>query len=318
MVGMRTIFFGTPDFAVPTLQALLDSSHSVVGVICQPDRPKGRGQRLTAPPTKELAVARGVPVVQPVRMKDEALLATLRDWRADVGVVAAYGRILPKALLDLPRMGFVNVHASLLPAYRGAAPVHRAVMAGEPMTGVTIMQVVEALDAGDMLAAVSVPIGADMTSEALERELAQVGARLLVRVLDDLPAYMANRVAQDPTQATYAQRLEKHEGEIDWSLTAGDIHNRIRGLTPWPLAFTFVGAERLVVRRSSQIAKRSGDVGTGTVLAAGADGVVVACGNESSLTLLEVQPEGRRAMAVRDYLAGHPINIGQRLGRVSA
>ncbi len=315
---MRVIFFGTPNFAVPTLQALLDSPHQVVGVVTQPDRPSGRGQKLSAPPVKVLALARALPVLQPARMKDPALVDALGAWRADVGVVAAYGRILPESLLLVPRLGMVNVHASLLPAYRGAAPVHRAVMAGETVTGVTIMQVVRELDAGDMLAKVELAIGPDATSEEIEGELAQAGAKLLVSVLDALPAFLEARVRQDDSAATYAPRLEKPEGEIDWHLPARDIHNRVRGLTPWPLAHTFVQHARLVVRRTHRSDSHGGTSRPGDLVEIGPDGLVVACGGASTLRIVEVQPEGRRSMSVRDYLAGHSLERGLRLGRPSA
>lgn len=312
---MRVIFFGTPAFAVPSLQALLDSTHEVVGAVTQPDRPRGRGQKLTAPPVKTLALEHGVPVVQPLRMRDEALMETLRGWQADVGAVAAYGRILPEDVLSVPRLGMVNVHASLLPAYRGAAPVHRAVMAGDTVTGVTIMQVVKELDAGDILATVDVPIGPDATSEEVEAELSVKGAGLLVTVLDDLEWYRERRVAQDGSRATYAQRLEKHEGEIDWTLGAGVIHNRVRGLTPWPLAHTFVGDARLVIRRTERSELAAKGALPGTVVATAPGGLVVACGHDTTVRIVEVQAEGRRTMAVRDYLAGHPLGVGERLGR---
>lgn len=315
---MRVIFFGTPDFAVPTLQALLDSSHEVVGVVTQPDRPRGRGQKLTAPPVKVLALAHGVPVLQPLRMKDPALVEALGAWRADMGIVAAYGRILPESILTVPRLGLLNVHASLLPAYRGAAPVHRAVMAGDTVTGVTIMQVVKELDAGDMLAKVETAIGPDSTSEEIERDLARTGASLLVTVVDALPVYMSTRVAQDASLATYAPRLEKGEGEVDWRLSAGVIHNRVRGLTPWPLAHTFVRDARLVIRRTHRSDTPAGAAAPGDIVEIGPDGIVVACGEHSTLRIVDVQPEGRRSMSVRDYLAGHPLERGLRMGQPSA
>lgn len=318
---MRVMFFGTPAFAVPTLQALLESAHTVVGVVSQPDRPRGRGHKVTETPVKALASAHGVPVAQPLRMKDESLIAQLGAWNADVGVVAAYGRILPDTLLAIPRLGMINVHASLLPRWRGAAPVHRAVIAGDEQTGVTIMQVVKELDAGDMLDRVEVAIGPDETSEALEARLATVGASLLVKVLDDLPHYLDRRTPQDATQATYAARLDKQESEIDWTLAAASIHNLVRGLTPWPLAQTSLEGSRLVVRRTvrpaSSAAEHPTSAAPGTLMAVGPEGLTVACGHGSTLTITQVQPEGRRAMTVRDYLAGHPRRIGERFGRPS-
>ena len=193
--------------------------------------------------------------------------------------------------------------------------MHRAVLAGDVTTGVTIMQVVRELDAGDMLATVELPIGPDETSESLETRLAASGAELLIRVLDELPRYLDARVPQQPSLATYATRLEKHEGEIDWTRSASDIHNRVRGLTPWPLAHTFVHATRLVVRRTRLLLDSHTTHMPGTITAIEPDGLTVACGHGSSLSIIEVQPEGRRTMAIRDYLSGHPLSAGQRLGR---
>src|SRR5581483_4358437 len=206
---LRIVFFGTPAFAVPTLDALIASRHPVAAVVTQPDRPRGRGHKVADAPVKARAAAAGIPVLQPERMKDPALLAQLRALHADLGVVAAYGRILTDDLLAIPRLGMINVHASLLPKYRGAAPVHRAVIAGESETGVTIMRVVKALDAGPMIASATRPIAPDETSDVVERDLAQIGARLLVAAVDDLAAGRASETPQDDTAATYAHRLTK-------------------------------------------------------------------------------------------------------------
>src|SRR6185369_11045121 len=208
---MVVVFFGTPHFAVPTLRRLLDSSHSVAGVITQPDRPRGRGQKITHAPVKALALARGIPVYQPDRLKPPEVADTLRGWGADLGVVAAYGRIIPEQLLTIPRLGMINVHASLLPKYRGAAPVHRAVINGDSQTGVTIMRVVKELDAGSMFAQVTRPIGSDETSDVVESALADMGAELLVTVVEQLGSGRSEEEPQDNTQATYASRLTKEE-----------------------------------------------------------------------------------------------------------
>jgi methionyl-tRNA formyltransferase len=249
---LRLVYFGTPEFAVPTLAALLESSAAkVVGVVSQPDRPKGRGQRVAATPTKELAVLCGVPVLQPTRLKQDEFLSTVAALRPDLGVVAAYGRILPEALLRIPRLGMINVHGSLLPKYRGAAPVHRAVIAGDAETGITIMRVVQELDAGPMLATLSTPIGADETSADVERRLAEIGASLLLTVVERM--WRGEQVAetpQDDSQATYAPKILKTESPIDWSLPAIAIHNRVRGLQPWPLASTTIGGVRILIHRT--------------------------------------------------------------------
>jgi len=228
--ALRIVFFGTPAFAVPTLDALLQSRHPVVGVVTQPDRPRGRGQKVTHAPVKQRAIAGHLAVLQPDRLKDSAFLDGLAALRADLGIVAAYGRILNDAVLASPRLGLLNVHASVLPRYRGAAPVHRAVIAGETETGVTIMRVVKALDAGPMLAVTRRPIGPDETSEDVERDLALLGARLLVDTIDRLAQGRVDETPQDDAAATYAPRLTRADGVIDWTWPAERVHNVIRGL----------------------------------------------------------------------------------------
>src|ERR1051325_2310765 len=230
--AMNIVFFGTPRFAVPTLHHLLRSANSIAGVVTQPDRPRGRGQKVTFAPVKELAVEHGIPVIQPERLKSPDVADTLRTWNADVAVVAAYGRIIPEHLLTIPRLGMINVHASLLPKYRGAAPVHRAVMNGDAETGVTIMRVVKELDAGAMFATVTRPIGPDETSDVVEEALADAGAKLLLTVLDQMDAGTAREEPQTDSQATWAPRLTKEEGLVDGSQAAGTIHNRVRCLRP--------------------------------------------------------------------------------------
>jgi methionyl-tRNA formyltransferase len=309
---MVVVFFGTPQFAVPTLQRLLDSRHSVAGVITQPDRPRGRGQKVTHAPVKALAVERGLPVYQPDRLKSPEVADTLRAWHADIGVVAAYGRIIPEHLLTIPRFGMINVHASLLPTYRGAAPVHRAVISGDDQTGVTIMRVVKELDAGGMFAKVVRPIGPDETSDAVEAALADMGADLLVTVVDEIASGTAHEEPQDERRATYAPRLTKEEGLIDWTQPASAIHNRVRGLYPWPHAYTFFNRTRIIVLRSAVTARIEGASASspGTILRATSDAIHVATGR-GELAILEVQPEGRRAMRVHDFLLGHRLAAGE-------
>jgi methionyl-tRNA formyltransferase len=304
------VFFGTPDFAVPTFDALCRSRHPVVGVVTQPDRPRGRGLETTPSPVKARATSAGVPVLQPTRLNDPPFVAALQALRADIGVVVAYGRILPPAVLDAPARGHLNVHASLLPRYRGAAPVSRAIIDGAAETGVTIMRVVQALDAGPILAAGRRPIRHDETSEEVERDLANLGAGLLVATLDQVAAGLATEQPQDETGATYAPRLTKEDGRIDWTWSAARIHNLVRGLHPWPLAFTYVDNRRLIVRRSEP-SPESADAQPGTILEAVGDRLVVAAGS-GRLRILEIQPEGKRPMGVRDFLAGHPIATGER------
>ena len=309
---MVVVFFGTPQFAVPTLRRLVDSTHSVAGVITQPDRPRGRGQKITHAPVKALALERGIPVYQPDRLKPPEVAETLRGWRADLGVVAAYGRIIPEQLLAIPRFGMINVHASLLPKYRGAAPVHRAVINGDSQTGVTIMRVVKELDAGAMLAKVTRPIGPDETSDVVETALADMGAELLVTVVDQLVSGIAREEPQDDTQATYAPRLTKEEGLIDWTRSAPEIHNRIRGLYPWPHAYTFFKGTRLIVLRSAVATAGASPTIPGTILRVTSEAIQVATG-DGELVILDVQPEGRRAMRAHDFLLGHRLATGETL-----
>jgi len=326
--GLRIVFFGTPAFAVPTLDALLESRHPVVGVVTQPDRPRGRGHKTSDAPVKARAAAAGLPILQPERLKDQPFLDALDALHADLGVVAAYGKILTDAVLATPRLGMINVHASLLPQYRGAAPVHRAIIAGERETGVTIMRIVKALDAGPMLAAIRRPIGPEDTSDEVERDLARLGAALLAATIDDLAVGRATETPQNDAAATYAHRLKKDDGAIDWSWPAERVHNLIRGLHPWPHAFTFLRGTRLIIRRSevseasdtsdtsevSEASEVSG--GPGTILAAKGDDLIVATVS-GALRIREIQAEGKRPMSARDFLAGHRVARGDRFTATS-
>jgi methionyl-tRNA formyltransferase len=317
---MVIAFFGTPQFAVPTLEALIASRHQVALVVTQPDRRRGRGQKVTDAPVKAAARAHGIPVYQPDRLRDPEVTDTLRAHAPDAGIVAAYGKLIPAGLLSLPRLGMVNVHASLLPKYRGAAPVHRAIINGDTETGVTIMQVVEALDAGDMLAKSVRPIGPDDTSEDVERALADDGARLLLDVLDQIEAGTARAEPQDPAASTYAPRLTKEEGLIDWTLSARQIHNRVRGLYPWPHAYSFLNGERVILLKTKVVGRvppspappRRTRQMPGSVGITG-DGIDVVTG-DGLIAVTELQPEGRRPMSARDFLAGHPVQPGTMFG----
>jgi methionyl-tRNA formyltransferase len=308
---LRVVFFGTPDFAVPTLDALLRSRHRVVGVVTQPDRPRGRGQHVTPAPVKTRALEAGLPVLQPERLRDAGFLEAAAALDTDIGVVAAYGKILPERVLAIPRLGLLNVHASVLPRYRGAAPVHRAVIAGERETGVTIMRVVQALDAGPMLAVARRAIGPDETSDDVERDLAHIGADLLVTTIDELNAGRVHETPQNDAEATYAPRLTKDDGAIDWGWSADRLHNLVRGLHPWPNAYTFLDDRRLIVRRTSIGTSLSNDAEPGTVLESHGDALTVATGS-GTLRLVDVQLEGKRPMSAREFLAGHPLKPGDR------
>jgi len=317
MVGsaLRIVYFGTPAFAVPTLRALLASRHTVVALVSQPDRARGRGQHVTPTPTKAVALEAGVPVLQPLKLREQAFLSSIATFEADLGVVAAYGRILPDALLAIPRLGMINVHGSLLPKYRGAAPVHRAVIAGESMTGITIMRVVTELDAGPMLATAMRPIGPDDTSVEVERDLAEIGARSLNEVVDRLAQGPVVETPQDDRLATFAPKLEKSESPIDWRQPARDIHNRVRGLQPWPMASTTIGDGRILIHRT-QLTEDSVRADGGTIVAAHGEALSVAAGDGAVLRLLVIQPEGRRAMTAREFLSGHKLQPGMLLGRL--
>jgi len=306
---MRVVFLGTPQFAVPSLEYLIRSPHQVVGVITQPDRPRGRGHKVTDSPVKATALAHALPVFQPGRLRDSDVADTLTKWAPDLGVVAAYGKIIPESLLSLPRLGMINVHASLLPRYRGAAPVQRAVIDGVPETGITIMRMVAALDAGGMFAKVTRPIGPDETSDVVERDLADLGAALMIDVIADLAAGRAIEEPQDDGSSTYASKITKEEGLVDWALPAVAIHNRVRGLYPWPHAFTYLDGERLILMRTHVGPGATPDA-PGTIVDVTGGLLQVATGGLGRLVIDEVQPEGRRAMKAREYLAGHPIQPG--------
>lgn len=310
---MRIVFFGTPPFAVPTLETLLRSSHTVCGVVTQPDRPRGRGQRVSESPVKALAAARGLPILQPDRLREPAFADALAAWRPDLGVVAAYGKLIPESVLALPPHGMINVHASLLPKYRGAAPVQRAVIDGEPETGVTIMRVEKMLDAGPMLAKVTRPIGPDETADVIERDLARLGADLLLDVVGQIEAGTVREELQDFMVCSYAPKVTKDEGLIDWTLPAVYVHNRVRGLYPWPHAYTYLDGTRLIVLKT-RVEPSPTDARPGTVVDISRDAIDVATGHEGRIALEQVQLEGGRPMPVRDFLAGHRVVPGMFFG----
>jgi methionyl-tRNA formyltransferase len=285
----------------------------VVAAVTQPDRPRGRGQRPHAPPVKDLALRHRLTVLQPERLRDEDFLSALKRLKADLGVVAAYGKILSDAVLQIPGRGLINVHASLLPKYRGAAPIHRALMAGENKTGVTIMRVVKALDAGPMIASVSRPIGPDDTSSEVERVLAVIGAEALVKAVDALAIGAADETPQEDAQSTYAHRLEKTDGVVDWSRAARDIHNQIRGLHPWPHAYSDLDGERTILLRSHVESEHNvgRHVEPGEIVEAAGDVLSVQTG-KGVLRILELQREGRRPVSAREFLAGRRLPEGAR------
>lgn len=315
MSRLRLVYFGTPEFALPSLQRLLDHPFDIAAVVTQPDRPRGRGHKESAAPVKAFAESRGLRVLQPERLKDEAILDDIRRLAPDLGVVAAYGKILPQSLLDIPRLGLVNVHASLLPRWRGASPVHRAVMMGDAETGVSIMRVVRELDAGGVFAVRPRPIGPDETSVEVERDLAVMGADLLVGVIQAMDAGTASDTPQESAGVTYAPRLTREEGLIAWQAPAAAIHNQVRGLQPWPHAYTFLDQARVIVLRSARDGREApaGSV-PGDVVALDADGLLVAAGDGRLIRLEQLQLEGRRAVSGREFAAGAQVKAGRRFG----
>lgn len=310
---LRIIFMGTPDFAAATLKALIDGPDEVVALVTQPDRAKGRGKKLTPPPTKVLADSVGIPVLQPTKIKTEEFHNGLLTYRPDLIVVAAYGRILSKSLLELAPLGCINVHGSLLPQYRGAAPVQWSVLNGDKETGVTIIQMNEGMDTGDILLKAAITTAPDETAGSLLDKLAVLGSATLLQAIQGLKDGTLIPVAQDHDLATVAPMLKKDDGLIDWKKDAKEIECLIRGLDPWPTAFCFLNSKRLRLFNPEVLHKES-DSPPGTVLQADKRGILVACGT-NTLLIKEIQPEGKRRMAVESFLCGHPINAGTLLTR---
>ena len=304
---MKILFMGTPEFAVPSLNALLGAGHTVCGVFTQPDKPKNRGMKLLPSPVKVCALSHEIPVFQPAKMRDGEALGYLRELDPELIVVAAYGKILPSEILDYPVKGCINVHSSLLPKYRGAAPINWAILNGEAVTGVTIMHMAPALDAGDIIAQVSTPIGADETAPTLTARLAELGAELLVSTVEAIGAGTAARTPQDEADSTYAPMLSRELSPMDWSKPARTLHDQVRGLLPWPAAVAEFGGIRCKVF-STDIPLQTTDAAPGTILEAGKRGIDIACGGGTVLHIDELQADGGKRMKAADYLRGHPLN----------
>lgn len=312
-MALRIAYAGTPGFAVPALEALAASAHELVAVFTQPDRPAGRGRRPAAPPVKAAAADAGVPVYQPERLGVDDLAAAAGDAGIDALVVVAYGQLLPAAVLDYPRLAPINVHASLLPRWRGAAPIARALLAGDDETGVTVVRMTPGLDAGPMLLRRACPIAPDDTAATLHDRLAALGAEALGAVLDDLPGHLAAAEAQDEARATYAPKLSRAEGALDWTRPAPELARRVRALQPWPAAWTTLAGEPLRVwAAEARPGADTGGAAPGTVVAGGRAGIDVATG-DGILRLLRLQPAGRRAMAAADFANARDLG-GCRLG----
>ncbi len=310
---LRIVFMGTPDFAVNSLRALWESEDKIVAVVTQPDREKGRGRRTVPSPIKVLAQERQIPVLQPEKISDPHFFSRLKDYEPELIVVVAYGQILSKAILSLPRFGCINVHASLLPRYRGAAPIQWAIIIGEERTGVTIMQMDEGMDTGDILLQKEISIETEDSLETLSDRLSRLGADALLETLKLLKPGKLKAKAQNSSQASYAPRLSKEDGEIDWGKGAGEINNLIRGMNPWPGAFTYLEGKTLKIFGAKVIEKKAGNR-PGVINGISPQGIEVATG-DGSLLIAEVQLESKRRMAVADFLQGHRVEEGERLGK---
>lgn len=304
---MKILFMGTPDFAVPSLRALVAAGHQVCGVFTQPDKPKNRGMKLIPTPVKEYALAYHIPVFQPQKMRDGEAMGYLRSLDPELVVVAAYGRILPDDILDYPKMGCINVHSSLLPKYRGAAPINWAILNGEAETGVTIMHMASELDAGDIILQEATPIGPKETAPELFDRLAQMGADLLVKAIAGIEAGSAPRIPQDSTQSTHAPMLSRELSPLDWTKTAQQLHNQVRGLLPWPAAVAEFGGVRCKVLSTDIVLRENSGKMPGMIVEAGKNGILIACGGGTLLCIQELQPDGGKRMKAADYLRGHPL-----------
>ncbi|MCA1593849.1 MAG: methionyl-tRNA formyltransferase [Acidobacteria bacterium] len=314
---MRLIFMGTPETAVPALRRCVEDGHEIVAVWTQPDHPAGRGNKLKAPPVKEYAVAQGIPVQQPSKIKTDEAHALFASHAADAAVVVAYGRILPATFLRAPRRGCINVHFSLLPKYRGAAPVNWAIARGEPQTGVTTMLMDEGLDTGPILLQRATPVGVEETAPQLLERLAGTGAQLLSETMSRLDEIEPHPQRDD--EATLAPILRREDGRIDWSCDSSEIARRVRGFQPWPNAYTSYNGRRFVVWRAvpldtHAVLSGSGETGeSAKVVEAQGDDLIIACGERTALRLLEVQPEGKQRMSARDFVNGMRVCVGERM-----
>lgn len=306
---MRILFMGTPEFAVEQLKRLVETGHEICGVFTQPDKPKNRGMKLTFSPVKEYALTHGLEVYQPTKMRDGNALAIVRELQPELIVVAAYGRILPEDILTLPPFGSINVHSSVLPKYRGAAPINWAILDGQKETGVTIMYMTRDLDAGDIVCSKKTDIMPDEDAQELTHRLALLGADALEDAIEKIADGTAVRTPQDHSASTYAPMLSKDLSPMDWTRSAQALHDQVRGLIPWPCASMELGGKKVKVFKT----RMGGEINAaaGTILTAGKQGLEIACGDGHSLWILELQAEGGKRMMSADYLRGHPVEIGK-------
>ena len=309
--SLRIIFMGTPDFAVPALHKLLNGPDQVVAVITQPDRPKGRGKKLSPPPVKLAAEQAGIPVLQPTKIRTEEFLDTLKGYNPDLIVVAAYGRILPRTILTLPPLGCINIHGSLLPRHRGAAPIQWAIIKGDSEAGVTIMQMDADMDTGDILLAAAIPLTDDETAGSLFAKLADLGGTTLTQALDLLRMGRLFPIEQNHNLATYSPPLTKEDGCLNWHKPALELHRMVRGLDPWPAAYSFINGQRFRLF-SPEVVHKESAYPAGTLILADQQGLLIATAKDC-LLIKEIQPEGKKRMTVEAYLCGHPLTPGLML-----
>lgn len=305
---MRIVYMGTPDFAAVSLKKLIDEHFEVVGVFTQPDKPKGRGMKLAPCETKQVAVERGLPVFQPEKLRDGTALEILKELQPDILVVVAYGRLLPNEILELPKYGAINVHGSLLPKYRGSAPIQRAVLNGERVTGVSTMYLAEEMDAGDVIYTAETEIGEFETSAQLFDRLADMGAELLVKTLRDIEQGIAPRVPQNHAEATFAPPLQKNECPIDWNRSPRQIIKHIYGMQTWPVATAVIDGSEFKIHAAAYTENRT-EKAAGEIVSAGKQGIEMACANGETVLITELQAAGKKRMKASDYLLGHPIKV---------
>lgn len=310
---MRIIFMGTPEFAVPSLDMLVREGHDIAAVVTQPDKPKGRGNKLTPPAVKVYACEHGIKVLQPEKVRTAEFIGCIRELEPELLVTAAYGKILPKDVLDIPQKGCINVHGSLLPKYRGAAPIQWAVINGEKKTGITTMFTDVGMDTGDMLLKGEIEITDDMTAGELHDKLSCLGAEVLLKTIRELENGTLSREKQCDAEASYASMMKKDTGLIDWSKNSSDIHDLVRGTNPWPGAYTFYQGEKMRIWKTGILGRNPGKK-PGTILSVGKDGIVAASG-DGLVKILEIQFESCRKMCVEDYICGHRIDEGEILGQ---
>ncbi len=312
---MRIVFMGTPDFAVPSLEMLVKEGYEVVAAVTQPDKPKGRGNKMAAPPVKEIALKHQIKVLQPEKIKTPEFIDQIKALKPDLLITAAYGKILTKELLEVPVYGCINVHGSLLPAYRGAAPINWAVIKGEKKTGITTMYTDVGIDTGDMLLKKELEIGPDMTVGELHDKMSVLGAEVLLETLTALKNGTLQRIPQEDSESSYAPMMNKELGHIDWNKSALDIHNLVRGTDPWPGAYTFLLGNRMRVWKTSLVPEKSNaEINNGKILKVDDEGILVKC-PDGNLMIKEVQFDSSKRMSVCDYIRGHEINAGETLGK---